>query len=249
MTDALDADARELLEMLRTPKRRVRPRLAEPLRDAEDRQVDTPAGPVMAWRLGEGPAVLLVHGWEDDNALWGNLIEQFQMIGRAVVALDLPGHGFSPAEDASPEACGAAVSAVGEVFGPVDALVSHSFGGPVSVRAMTLGLPIRRAALIAAAIPRRGGWVERLRGRVPDEVLDRARDLASAAYDMEADVPAMTAEALFVHSLDDEQTPVENAETLAALWPGARLALTEGLGHRLIAQDDATLMRIVDFIG
>lgn len=245
----LDADARDLLDQLRTPKRRVRPRLAEPLRDAEDRQVDTPAGPVMAWRLGEGPAALLVHGWEDDNALWGPLIDQFQMIGRAVVTMDLPGHGFSPAEDASPEACGAAVKAVAEALGPVDALVTHSFGGPAGVKAMALGLQVRRAALIAAAIPRRGGWVERLRGRVPDAVLDRAREMAASAYDVEADVPSMTAEALLVHSLDDEQTPVENAETLAALWPGARLALTEGLGHRLVAQDEATLTRIVDFIG
>lgn len=249
MTDAaLDDDARAILERLRTPKRRVRPRLAEPLRDALDQKVETPVGPVMAWRLGEGPAVLLVHGWEDDNALWSPLIERLWEIGRAVVVLDLPGHGFSPAEDASPEGCAAALRAVADALGPVDALVSHSFGGPVAVLAMRQGLAVRRAALIAAAIPRRGGWVERLRGHVPDAVLDRARALAAEAYDVEADVPAMTAEALLVHSLDDEQTPVENSERLAGLWPQARLALTDGLGHRLIAQDEAVLQRVVDFV-
>ena len=57
------------------PKRRVRPRLARRLADAQDMEVDTPNGPVMAWRLGDGPATLLVHGWEADNALWSPMID------------------------------------------------------------------------------------------------------------------------------------------------------------------------------
>lgn len=249
MTDDIDAQARELLEMMRTPKRRVRPRLAEPLRDAEDRVVETPVGPVTTWRVGEGPAVLLVHGWEDDNALWGPLLERLWEVGRSAVVLDLPGHGFSEAELAGPEGAAEAVLAVGEAVGPVDAVVGHSFGCPVSMLAMKRGLPARRAALIAAAIPRRRGWFDRLAERgVPEAVLERAAELMPPIYDVEADAPAMRAEALFVHSLDDEQTPVENAETLAALWPGARLALADGLGHRLIAQDPATLERVVEFV-
>ena len=62
---ALDAEALALNEDAAKPKRRVRPRLARKLADAEDREIDTPHGPVMAWRLGEGPASLLVHGWEN----------------------------------------------------------------------------------------------------------------------------------------------------------------------------------------
>ena len=65
---------------------------------------------------------------------------------------------------------------------------------------------------------------------------------------MEAVVPSMQAKALFVHSLDDDQCPAANAEKLRGLWPGAKLALMDGLGHRLIAQDAAALDRIVAFI-
>jgi pimeloyl-ACP methyl ester carboxylesterase len=141
------------------------------------------------------------------------------------------------------------VLAVAAQVGPVDAVVGHSFGCAVSILAMKRGLAARRAVLIAAAIPRRRGWLARLAERgVPEAVLTRAGELMGPIYDAEADAPAMTAEALFVHSLDDEQTPVENAETLAGLWPGARLALADGLGHRLIAQDAATLERVVEFV-
>lgn len=251
MTDAagdLDEQARELMAAM-GPRRRVRPRLAEPLRDAEDGKVTTPAGPVMAWRLGPGPAVLLVHGWEDDNALWGPLIDKLTALGRAVVALDLPGHGFSPAEASGFDGAAAAVRAVGEAFGPVDAVVAHSFGCAVSVMAMRDGLAARRAVLIAGNLPRRQGWYARLRERgVPDAVIERAKALSPAPYDIEADLPGMTAEALYCHSLDDEQCPVEDTEAMAALWPGAKLALTDGLGHRLIAQDDAMLERVTAFV-
>src|SRR5665213_2926669 len=91
----LDAEARRLIESLGKPKRRVRPRLARMLNEAEDREVATPTGAVMAWRLGAGPATLMVHGWEDDNALWSPLIDTCAEMLRASVAFDLPGHGWS----------------------------------------------------------------------------------------------------------------------------------------------------------
>lgn len=247
MTD-LDSEARDLLANMR-PRRRVRPRLAEPLRDARDQQVETPFGPVMAWRLGDGPAVLLVHGWEDDNALWGPLIDMLLEDGRSVVALDLPGHGFSPAEEAGFESASAAILAVGEALGPIVAVVAHSFGCAASVQAIRNGLPARKAVLIAANLPRRQGWFERLRRHgAPDELIDRVKALSPTPYDIEADLPGLSAEALYVHSLDDEQCPVEDVEAMAALWPGARLALTDGLGHRPVAQDPATLARVMQFL-
>src|SRR5580693_8330094 len=99
LDEDIDAEARRLVETMRRPVRRARPRLARKLFDAEDLEVPAPGGLVMAWRLGAGPASLMVHGWEDDNALWSPLIDACAEIGRAAVAFDLPGHGYSPAED------------------------------------------------------------------------------------------------------------------------------------------------------
>jgi pimeloyl-ACP methyl ester carboxylesterase len=254
--DEIQAEAEALVDRLLTPKRRVRPRLAEPLRDADDMQVETPFGPVMAWRLGKGPAVLLVHGWDDDNCLWGPLIDKFVDMRRAVVVLDLPGHGFSPAEDPSPIAAAAAVRAVAAALGPVDAIVSHSFGCPASILAMADGLAIGRAALIATPKFKSGHFWTRLEGMgISPDVIERAKIIHAAriaerpaAPDIEEAAGRMTAKALLVHSLDDEECPPANSRALKAAWPGAKLALTDGLGHRLVAQDPATLDRIVNFI-
>lgn len=252
----LDAEAEELIEALTIPKRRVRPRLAEPLRAATEQDVETTSGPVRAWRLGKGPAVLLVHGWDDDNCLWAPLIEKFAEIGRAVVALDLPGHGFSAAEDPSAKSAVAAVRAVAAALGPIEAVVGHSFGCAVSIQAIAGGLDVRRAVFIATPVPKPGNrWNRARRAGVPEEVIARAAELYAQRpeareppFDLQAAVPKMTTETLFLHAMDDEQCPVEDAEALRALWPGAKLALADGLGHRLIAQDAAMLDRVVAFV-
>jgi pimeloyl-ACP methyl ester carboxylesterase len=255
--DALDAAAQALIERATRPRRRARPRLAEPLQDAEDHRVETPAGPVIAWRIGQGPAVLLVHGWEDDNALWGPMIDRLQANGRPVIAFDLPGHGFSPAEMTGPEAAGQAVMAVAGALGPVEAVIGHSFGCVAFAAALDAGLAVERAVLIASPIPRtRGRSLDRALEGQPPELAARVREIMAArqaaappVFDMEAAVARLTAtKALIVHSMDDDDCPPSNAGLLADAWPGAELIWVDGLGHRRVAQDGDVLARVGDFI-
>jgi len=262
--DELEAEAQRLAENARRPIRRVRPRLARALADGEDLEVPTAHGPVMAWRLGVGPATLLVHGWNDDNALWGPVIDACAQLGRAVVALDLPGHGWSPSEAFSLEAAGEAVIAVAAALGPIDSVVAHSFGCPTSIYALSHGLDVPRAVLIGSPVPRtkpfdryNADWEkEMVQDGEDPEVVARAGEilreqLASpeAAFGAINDAIAkMTAKALILHSLDDDAAPYENAQAMADLWPGSQLVLSDELGHRLIAQDHATIQRIIDFV-
>ena len=263
-TDDLDAAARDLVEEASRPSRRVRPRLARKLADGEDLQVDTPNGPVMAWRLGAGPATLLVHGWEDDNALWSPFIDACAELGRAVVAFDLPGHGFSPSEAFSLQAAGEAVLAVAQALGPIDSLAAHSFGCPASLYALTHGLAVHRAVFIASPFPRTkdreswiDDWAERQRKRGEDPaVVERAMQImaerqAAQAHDQvlqDADLSAITAKAMIVHSMDDDQCPVGNAYALNARLPGSQLVLVDDLGHRLVSQDAVVIERAINFV-
>jgi pimeloyl-ACP methyl ester carboxylesterase len=252
-SDDLDGQARALLESWGVPRRRARPRVSRAMIEAQEHQIDTPSGPVAAWRLGVGPAILLIHGWEDDNALWGPLADQFAQIGRAVVVLDLPGHGFSEASDASPRGVAKAVRVVAEALGPIDAVVGHSYGCTAAMIALIQGLEARRAVMIASPVPRTR---ERRRPEqeyeAPTEVVDRALAMRAEGEDqrrqqVEDMLRAMTVPALIVHSIDDEQCPMENSQRMAELWKGSDLLLVDALGHRFVAQDAAVLQRVVEF--
>jgi len=262
--DDLETEALRLAEEARRPKRRVRPRLARALTRGEDLEVDTPHGPVMAWRLGVGPATLLVHGWEDDNALWSPMIDACEKLGRAVVAFDLPGHGWSPAEAHSLEAAGEAAVAVARALGPVDSIVGHSFGCPTSLYALGHGLDVPRAVMIASPVPRtkpydrfNDDWIQEqidegedplVAARAAEILRERMSQPDQAFASIETAIAAMTAKALIVHSFDDDACPVGNAQAMAELWPGSELFLADDLGHRLIAQDQPIVQRVVDFV-
>lgn len=252
---SLDEQARALLSEALRPKRRARQRLAEPLRDAQQVEVETSTGKIAAWRHGEGPAVLFVHGWQDDNALWGPLIQALAEIGIASVAFDLPGHGFSTGDYCTPVAAAEAIEAVARELGPVDAVVTHSFGGPATGAALLNGFSVRRAVLIAAPRGRNKGWFRMAEERsIPAEVVHRARELyaddvgpALANFDLAA--VASPIQTLLIHSADDDAVEWDdNSQVIAQRWPNAELVLCDGLGHRMIAQDRGVIERIVTFV-
>ena len=251
---SLDEQARALLTEVMTPKRRARQRLAEPLRHAENFEIETPAGKIAAWRLGEGPAVLLVHGWQDDNSLWSPLIQALADIGIASVAFDLPGHGFSQGDQCTPARAAAAMETIAGQLGPIDAVVTHSFGGPVTGFALMNGFNARRIVLIASPRGRNKRWFDFAEERgISEEVVHRARELYAADAGLRAtfDLAAVAhpAETLVIHSMDDDAVEWENGKAIADTWPNAELVLCDGLGHRMVAQDRGIIERVVSFVG
>ncbi|MBX3431265.1 MAG: alpha/beta fold hydrolase [Hyphomonadaceae bacterium] len=249
----IDEQARALLKEVMTPKRRARQRIAEPLRDAQPHEIETSAGKIAAWRYGEGPAVLLVHGWQDDNSLWSPLISALAELGIASVAFDLPGHGFSGGETCSPTVAAQAVLHVAEKLGPIDAVVTHSFGGPVTGFALLNGFAPRRIALIAPPRGRNRRWFDFAEERgISTDVVHRAREIYAAEAGLQASFDlaevASPIETLVLHSMDDDAVEWENGEAIAQQWPNAELVLCDGLGHRMIAQDRSVIERIVNFV-
>ncbi len=66
---SFDEMVERVLLRVTTPRRSGEPELATPLVGFDCVMVPTPAGAVAAWRVGEGPATVLVHGWQDDSSL------------------------------------------------------------------------------------------------------------------------------------------------------------------------------------
>ncbi len=247
------AAAEELIDALARPRRRKVPRVARALADAEHRMIDG----VAAWRLGQGPAVLLVHGWEDDTSLFGPLIEALQERLCSVIALDLPAHGHSEGDALDIETAARGVAAVAREFGPVRAAVGHSFGcKAIAFAAAWEGAAFARLAMIGSPTSQRSQWNRIItRHGVPPEVATCALALREERlgfsidrYDLAALGDVMTMPVLFAHSADDDACPVREVQALVSQWPQARLLLTDALGHRLIAQDPDIVAALVEFI-
>ncbi len=244
-----DDEADRFLHAVVCPRRRDEPRLAAAFGDAEMHLVPTAHGRVAAWRLGDGPAALLLHGWEDDHSLWAPLID-------ALVACDFPGHGFSEGEISYGAEWADTCIVLAAALGPVDAIVAHSAGCGPSMMATTEGLVVDRAVLVAPPLRSGNRW-QRVAARmgVPPDVAAEAQARYEArigpdraAFHLGDLLPTVDIDVLLVHSTDDERMPVVATEAAAATCPRAELFIVGGANHRRTARDPDVVARIVDFL-
>ena len=66
--------------------------------NAHRQTMDTRGGEVAYTEFGTGPAALFVHGIGTSGLLWRHVMEKLQDTSRCI-AIDLPLHGGSPAQD------------------------------------------------------------------------------------------------------------------------------------------------------
>jgi pimeloyl-ACP methyl ester carboxylesterase len=221
--------------------------------DWEGRElVETRGGEVAVWHSGSGPAVLLVHGWAsthtDMDAFVGPLLER----GRRVVALDLPAHGASAGATATMVEVSAAIGDVGARFGPLGAVVAHSFGCPASATAIANGLGVERAVLVATP-----AYYEKLvrataaaAGVDPLDLIAAfaARGVDVTSLDLPKTAATLDVPALIFHSADDRVVDIRFGEAVAAAWRGSTFVPLAGLGHSRILRDPGVVRRAADFI-
>lgn len=206
-----------------------------------DRFLPTPVGQVAIWCEGDGPVVLLVHGWSGRHADMAAFVAPLVAERLQVVSIDLPAHGQSAGETAAIADMAAAICAIADATGPVRGIIAHSVGCAATAAAFRLGMQAECTVFVAppARYAHFAGAFSQQVGLDPGALSAALRSLQVDvdSIDLPLMVPAIATRALIIHSSDDQVVPFENGEAIAAAWPGARLLACEGLGHKRILSD------------
>lgn len=239
------------------------PRFQSPGRELQWREhatasvIDHSGLPLTVYRWGEGPVVLLVHGWSGRALQLGGIAVALAQSGYQAVAIDLPAHGDTPGSHTNAFAMAAAIKAVVQYYGMVHGIVTHSFGViPVSML-LRQGIPVDKVVCISP--PDNG---EYLLGRFvqamrfpPKVVTHLHRQIEQVFGDsiwdeisVDKNVAGLTLPALIIHDENDRDVEFQRAEVLARAWSGASFYRTRGLGHRRILRDEATIEQVCRFI-
>jgi pimeloyl-ACP methyl ester carboxylesterase len=258
------------LRLFTKPQRFAAPPRERPFRDdAERSMVDTPVGPVsvLTWSTAELPweprhaprgTVLLMHGWQGRGSQLCAFVEPLLALGFRVVAFDSPAHGDSPGDTADALVFSIALRAVADHCGDVRVVIAHSMGGAATNVALGDGLDVDAVVLLAPPYTVdlvTDDFASQLR-LTPRTRRALRREIAKRfhvyAWNRLGKAPvggrANVAPTLIVHDEDDDEVPFVRGEALANAWPGARLHVTRGLGHRRILRDPDVVSHVCAFI-
>ena len=210
-----------------------------------------------AWRWGEGPAVLLVHGWGGRGGHFSSLVPAIVEAGFSAVAFDAPAHGGAAGRQTNLIEIARAAYAVAEAVGPLHAVVAHSAGAAAVAWALHRGLPASRVVFLAPA-GSAAGFTRTFASQIglgPASLrwmtrrAERRIGVRFDELDLRRLARAQRAALLVVHDRDDAEIPWHDGAAVADAWPGAELVLTRGLGHNRVLKDSGVVARVVSFLG
>ncbi len=205
--------------------------------------------------------VFVVHGWGSRTEHMLPIIEALRASGRAVVAIDLPGHGASSGRLLNMALAVEAVDAAWRQFGPFSTMIGHSFGGAVIVNAAAGSIahvPARAPErLVTLSAPNSmpdffnqfADWIglsESGRKELFAQV-QRVTGTPLSAFVGARQIAAIGVPTLVVHAHDDKEVPVDNAYGLVGAGPHVEVFWADGYGHRRILAGRDVAQMVVDF--
>jgi pimeloyl-ACP methyl ester carboxylesterase len=249
-------NARLALKLFTTPRRWKTPAWEQEIAGAAVK-VELKTGHAgLSW--GQGPPVLLVHGWEGRVTQLGRFVAPLVARGFRVIGFSAPGHGEQVGEPLNVLDYAHFLKRVAGEYGPLYAVIAHSMGASAVGFAASLHLSAQRAVLISPPQSVMGvverfedllalNWQTRriFRYRLETEVFKTPL----VDLDLTRRRLRFLPQTLLLATDDDKDVPVADAERVAMHWPDARLQVTrQAGGHRKLLRDDRVIDAAVGFI-
>ncbi len=205
---------------------------------------------------GDGPTVLLAHGWNSRGTHFGAFITALVEAGCRAVAVDAPAHGDSPGRQANVFQYG-----VGLLADRWPARPNGRGGGALvwcgrrrDRRSQWIergaSRPDQRSRLCCAVVERWGRRHRLSESDIPTFVRLVEREVGQPidALDIVQIAARLTHPVLVVHDRSDEAIPVEDGLAVASAWPGAKMLITERYGHGRILIAKEVVREVVTFL-
>lgn len=212
---------------------------------------------VRYWHAGQGPSILLVHGWSGSGNQMADIGHALLKHGFRVVWMDAPAHGLSSGWQTNLFEISQAINAVQRQEGPFHTVLAHSFGVPCCLYAINNGLIAEK--FIAIASPATAtGLIDKFCRIL--KVNRRTKALLSQRIDVflgDTSISEIAAETLaleieqeclVIHDKHDRMIRSDEGRSLQKNLKHSSFVLTERLGHNKILSDAHTISLCIDFI-
>ncbi len=243
----------------RPPRAAERPWQKTLREQAHTTHLNHPSGRVAVYSWGDGPTVLMVHGWGARATHMGKLIKPLVAAGFRVVSFDAPGHGESSGRTTDLVQFASAIAAVAKFAGPIHTMIAHSFGVAMALYARRdWGVQVDRQVLISS-FDHCKWFTDAFAGYVglAPEVMAQARQLMVDRYPGKLDWEQLSVvemlrrtpePSLILHDTDDLEIPFQHSLSLLQAAPSPQFYSTSGCGHHRLLGSPGVIERVVRFV-
>ncbi len=192
---------------------------------------------------GDGPPILLLHGFSDSADSWRPVLRSFADSGRRAVAVDLPGSGWASPLGRPPMAAldDFVAAFIADHAQPTAVLVGNSLGGLAALRAAERDdLPLGGVVGVCPAGLRYGRWLMLLAAFNP--LLDRTLPVF-ARLPVPVSLVRLYAQLLYEAVLSQGQADRELVRRYASHWSGMRDTARLWNDLRALDRDEQAVVR------
>lgn len=217
-----------------------------------------------AWNMDKNrPHVLLLHGWGGRGTQLHSFVQALVSANFSVLAFDAYGHGLSGGNHTNVLQSVEIINRLTEIHGDFFAMIGHSFGAMTAVNAVSRGVNCSKIIGISPPTEFFGllqvfsqhlGLSEKARMVLEKHVLTKYGINSLDEISITGLAPTMTLPCLIIHDKNDDRVPLSQSQKAVALWgvksngAGAKLHITEGLGHVRILNKPAVIKTSMSFL-
>ncbi len=212
------------------------------------------------WKPGEkqnGKTILICHGFDSSSYRFADYIQPFLDLGFTILAFDAPAHGISTGKTITVLRYVEMISIVMEKYGPINAIMAHSFGALAAVLTLEGGSDKHCKQLVVVAPSTETTHAiknffhhMRLEERVQTPFLKLVEEMdgkPASWYSVARAIEKIETKTLWFHDKKDKITPFSDMEHLLEKdLPHIQFEITEGLGHSQYVNPEI-LKKIVAF--
>ena len=221
-----------------------------------------------AWNVDKiRPTILVLHGWNGRGTQMFSFIDMLVDNDYGVVAFDARGHGQSDGKNTNVLESIEVIRKLSQIHGDFFAMIGHSFGAMAAVNAINRGVVCKKLVAISPptdflsllrVFSHYLGLNKKAENILEIYVLKKYGIDSFEQISITGIAPKMTIPCLFIHDKDDDKVPLSQAQKAVELWgkkvvsksmgSGAKLHITEGLGHVRILHKPPALEATIGFL-
>jgi hypothetical protein len=253
--------AEKAFELFCTPQSRTKKELPPVFKKSEKIEFSFKGNIVRGyrWNSGAGKKALILHGFESSVVNFDKYASALIKKGYEVLAFDAPAHGESTGKTINAVVYKELVQHIWNQFGPIDAFVTHSFGGLALCLALeeiphsssTKIVLIAPAAETTTAIDHFFKLLNLDSGvrKEFDVIIKEQGGEWPQWFSVSRAAPKLKGQVLFLQDKEDYMTPLSDVKPIMDKnYTNFQFVISEGLGHRRIYRDDQSLNRVMEFL-